>query len=79
MAQDRIQDGTRPIMITHEVLSAKLGMRRAGVTEAFKALRHQGLISYRRGEITIEDREGMTRFADEIYGTPESEYRRLIC
>lgn len=76
MAQDGIQDGTLPV--THEVLSAKLGMRRAGVTEAFKALRQQGLISYRRGEITIEDREGMTRFADESYGTPESEYRRLI-
>jgi CRP-like cAMP-binding protein len=76
MAQDRISDCTLPS--THEVLSDKLGMRRAGVTETFKALRQRGLISYRRGEITIDDREGLTRFAGEAYGTPESEYRRLI-
>ena len=36
------------------------------------------LISYRRGEITINDRKGMTRVAGDAYGTPESEYRRLI-
>jgi CRP-like cAMP-binding protein len=76
MAQDRIQDGTLPI--THEVLSDKLGMRRAGVTEALKALRQRGLISYRRAEITIGDRKGLTRFAGEAYGTPESEFRHLI-
>ena len=48
------------------------------MTDALKALRQRGLISYRRGEITINDRKGMARFAGETYGTPESEYRRLI-
>ena len=76
MAQDRIQGDTLPL--THEFLSLMLGVRRPGVTEALKALRQRGLISYRRGEITINDRKGMARVAGEAYGTPEFEYRRLI-
>ena len=76
MAQDRVQSNVLPL--THEFLSLMLGVRRAGVTVALKALREQGLISYRRGEITIKDRKGMARVAGESYGTPESEYRRLI-
>src|SRR5271156_609008 len=76
MAQDRIQAETLPL--THEFLSLMLAVRRPGVTEALKELRQRGLISYRRGEITINDRKGMERVAGEAYGTPESEYRRLI-
>ena len=76
MAQDRIQAEILPL--THEFLSLMLAVRRPGVTEALKALRQRGLISYRRGEITINDRKGMERVAGEAYGTPESEYRRLI-
>ncbi len=76
MAQDRIQSDVLPL--THEFLSLMLAVRRAGVTVALNALRERGLISYRRGEITIKDRKGMARVAGEAYGTPESEYRRLI-
>ena len=76
MAQDRIQADTLPL--THEFMSIMLAVRRPGVTVALKALREQGLISYRRGEITIKERKGMARVAGKFYGTPESEYRRLI-
>jgi CRP-like cAMP-binding protein len=76
MAQDRIQDDILPL--TQEFLSLMLAVRRPGVTDALNALRERGLISYRRGEITINDRKGMTRVAGDAYGTPESEYRRLI-
>ena len=76
MAQDRIQADQLPL--THEFLSLMLGVRRAGVTVALNTLRERKLISYRRGEITINDRKGMTRVAGDAYGTPESEYRRLI-
>ena len=76
MAQDRIQDEILPL--THEFLSLMLAVRRPGVTDALNALRQRKLISYRRGEITIIDRKGMARLAGEAYGTPESEYRRLI-
>ena len=76
MAQDRIQGDILPL--THEFLSLMLGVRRPGVTVALKALRERDLISYRRGEITINDRKGIARVAGDAYGTPESEYRRLI-
>jgi CRP-like cAMP-binding protein len=76
MAQDRIQDDILPL--THEFLSLMLAVRRPGVTDALNALRKRKLISYRRGEITINDRKGMARVAGDAYGTPESEYRRLI-
>jgi CRP-like cAMP-binding protein len=76
MAQDRIGEDTLPL--THEFLSLMLGVRRAGVTETLHALREQGLISYGRGLITVEDRKGMERKAGAAYGVPEAEYRRLI-
>jgi CRP-like cAMP-binding protein len=76
MAQDRIQDDILPL--THEFLSLMLAVRRPGVTVALDTLRKRKLISYRRGEITIKDRKGIARVAGDAYGTPESEYRRLI-
>jgi CRP-like cAMP-binding protein len=76
MAHDRIGDDTLPL--THEFLSLMLGVRRAGVTDALNAVRKQGLISYKRGDITVQDRKGLERAAGEAYGIPEAEYRRLI-
>jgi CRP-like cAMP-binding protein len=76
MAHDRIGEGTLPL--THEFLSLMLGVRRAGVTEALHALQEQGLISYGRGLINVEDRKGVERKAGAAYGVPEAEYRRLI-
>ena len=76
MAHDRMGDDTLPL--THEFLSLMLGVRRPGVTEALNALRKQGLISYRRGQITVRNRKGLERTAGEAYGVPEAEYRRLI-
>jgi CRP-like cAMP-binding protein len=76
MAHDRIGNDTMPL--THEFVSLMLAVRRPGVTDALNSLRKQGLISYQRGQITVQNRKGMERFAGESYGTPEAEYRRLI-
>jgi hypothetical protein len=75
MAHDRIGEDKLPL--THEFLSIMLPVR-PGVTEALTALREQGLISCRRGLITVEDRRGMEHKAGTTYGVPEAEYRRLI-
>jgi CRP-like cAMP-binding protein len=68
MAHDRLGDD--PLPLTHEFLSLMLGVRRPGVTETLHTLREQGLISYGRGVITVEDRKGMERKAGTAYGSP---------
>ena len=56
MADDRIDGGELPL--THKFLSIMLGVQRPGVTVAVQALEHDGLISAKRGVITIVDRKG---------------------
>lgn len=64
--------------LTHEFLAAMLGVRRAGVTVAAGVLQSQGLISYRRGEITILDRAGLERVACECYGVVHDAFAELV-
>jgi len=76
MAQDRTDgDG---IPLTHEFLSIMLAVRRPGVTEAVHELARKGLITHNRGIIKVSDREGLIECANGFYGTPESEYARLL-
>ncbi len=65
MAHDRV--GTDRMPMTHEFLSSMLGVRRAGVTTAAGELQRSGLISYRQGEITIRDRDGLEALACECF------------
>jgi CRP-like cAMP-binding protein len=76
MAHDRVGGDT--VMLTHEFLALRLGVRRAGVTEALHALQKQKLIRIGRGRIILLDREGIEQRAGHFYGVPEAEYRRLI-
>jgi CRP-like cAMP-binding protein len=76
MCHDRVDgDG---LSTTHEFLSLMLGVRRAGVTLALQALEGRGLISTRRGQITVLDRAKLEAVAGDSYGVPEAEYARLI-
>jgi len=66
------------IILTQEMIANMLGVRREGVTEAAGRLQAAGLISYRRGHITILDREGLEARACECYGVVKKEYERLL-
>jgi len=76
MAHDRMQSNVVPL--THEFLAVMLGVRRAGVTVAIHSFERRGLISTRRGELTVVDRPGIEKVAGSFYGTPESELNRLL-
>ena len=57
MADDRM--GGDDLPVTHEALSAMLGVRRSGITLATAALQKVGLIRARRGRIRVLDRTGL--------------------
>lgn len=66
------------LLITHEFLAIMLGARRPGVTVGLQMIESHGYIRARRGEVTIRDRNGLLRLAQDSYGPPEVEYHRLI-
>jgi CRP-like cAMP-binding protein len=76
MAHDRLDGDELPL--THEFVALMLGVRRAGVTTALQKLESDGLVLAKRGAISVQDRAGLIRLADRLYGIAEAEYRRLI-
>jgi CRP-like cAMP-binding protein len=76
MAHDRTV--TDDVQLTHEFLSVMLGVRRASVTVALDGFEKRGLISARRGMITVLKRKDIEEAAGSFYGVPEAEYERLI-
>jgi CRP-like cAMP-binding protein len=66
------------LVITQELIANMLGVRREGVTEAAANLQRAGLISYRRGHITVLDRAGLEQRTCECYAVVKKEYDRLL-
>ena len=66
------------LVMTQELIASMLGVRREGVTEAAGRVQKAGLISYRRGHITIIDRLGLESRACECYQVVKTEYKRLL-
>jgi CRP-like cAMP-binding protein len=64
---DRVKDEV--IQITQERIAEHLGVRRAGVTVAAGAMQDAGAISYRRGNLRVNDRQMIEMIACECYGT----------
>ncbi|AMC99699.1 Crp/Fnr family transcriptional regulator [Halomonas chromatireducens] len=66
------------LVMTQELIANMLGVRREGVTEAAGKLQRAGLISYRRGHISILDRPGLEARVCECYSVVRQEYDRLL-
>ena len=66
------------IVMTQELIANMLGVRREGVTESASKLERAGLITYRRGHITVLDRPGLEKRSCECYGVVKQEYDRLL-
>jgi CRP-like cAMP-binding protein len=64
--------------LTHEFLAAMLGVRRASVTEAARALRGKGLIRYGAGLLTVLDRPGLEAAACGCHRAIQREFDRFL-
>ena len=69
---------SREFPMTHQFLSAKLAVRRAGITDALNDLEGRQAIRATRGHILILNRTILEQIAGAAYGTPEAEYKRVI-
>jgi CRP-like cAMP-binding protein len=78
MAHDRGEGND--LALTHEFLflAIMLGVRRAGVTVAINMLQKKGLLSVKRGVITVLNRKGLEKISNGAYGVAEVEFRRLF-
>jgi CRP-like cAMP-binding protein len=68
---------SQEIVMTHELVAGILGVRRESVTAAAGKLQRAGVLSYRRGQITVAGRTGLEAAACECYAVVKEEYRRL--
>jgi CRP-like cAMP-binding protein len=73
---DRVRD--EQFRVTQEVLAQILGVRRASVSGAAATLRRSGVIQYRRGKITIVDRDALERAACECHRVISLEFDRVL-
>jgi CRP-like cAMP-binding protein len=66
------------LVMTQELIASMLGVRRESVTEAAGQLKQSGVISYRRGHITVLDRAGLNAHVCECYAVVKAEFNRLL-
>ena len=66
------------LIMTHDLITNMLGVRREGVSIAAGNLQKKGLIKYARGTITMLDRKGLQITACECYQVVKDEYDRLL-
>ena len=76
LSHDRVE--SNELVMTQELISNILGVRREGVSVAAHQLQESGLIRYNRGRITILDRAGLESRVCECYRVVKSECDRLL-
>jgi len=76
LSHDRLDSNV--LVMTHDLISNMLGVRREGVTLAAQKLAKRKLIKNVRGTITVVDRQGLEEAACECYEVVNNEYNRLL-
>jgi CRP-like cAMP-binding protein len=76
MTQDRAHGDE--FHVTHESLGDMLGARRVGVTKAASSLQSRKLITYRRGDIRVIDRDGLEAAACGCYQVVNDTYEKVM-
>lgn len=76
LSHDRLSSDK--LVMTHDLISNMLGVRREGITLAAKKLADRKLITNKRGTITVVDRYGLELAACECYAVVNAEYNRLL-
>ncbi len=70
--------GRSEMALTQEQLSDQLGVRRTTITRVLAQLEDAGVISRRRGRITVTQPPGLKRLACECHGAVREHYDRLL-
>ena len=76
LSHDRLDSDK--LVMTHDLISNMLGVRREGVTLAAQKLAEKGLITNTRGTIILIDRQGLENAVCECYQVVNDEYNRLL-
>lgn len=76
LSHDRLDSDV--LVMTHDLISNMLGVRREGVTLAAQKLVARGLIKSVRGTMTVLDRPGLEKAVCECYEVVNTEYNRLL-
>jgi CRP-like cAMP-binding protein len=76
LSLDRLEGNE--LVMTQELISNMLGVRREGVTEGALKLQKAGVINYRRGRITVLNRPALEKRSCECYAVVKREYDRLL-
>ena len=76
LSLDRLPENR--LQMTQELIANMLGVRRQGVTQSARKLEHDGLITYKRGLITVLDRPALEKRACECYAVVRTETERLL-
>lgn len=76
VCQDRA--GNDQFHVTQELLAARLGVRRVGITHAAGALQRARLIAYHRGHIHVLDRSGLEAVACGCYAADNHTYASVL-
>jgi hypothetical protein len=76
MTRDRMP--TDDFLLTQEFLGMMLGVRRTTVSDVMGSLQKAQFIRYRRGHVTILDRDALRQRACECYEISKMEFDRLL-